>query len=164
MYNETRGLVNKAVRVKNMNADTLKRPLWLKAAIILVSMIAFMSVANLSGQVSIEGYVSYSIRSVVFVTLLIGLIFNSIIARWLTVIIFGLITLGGVAAILISLGSSSVNYFVYFVGGAILLVFIVVTVGFAFSRNVRSYYKAIRGIHEATNKANPNHALQRTSR
>jgi hypothetical protein len=146
-----------------MSADTLKRPLWLKAAIILVSIVALMSVANLSGRVSVEGYVSYSIRSVVFVSLLIGLIFNSVIARWLTVIILGLITFGGVAAILISLGSSSVNYFVYVVGGAILLVFLVVTVGFAFSRNVHSYYKAIRGIRVA-NKANPNQALQRTSR
>ena len=138
-----------------MDIETPNRPFWLKAAITLVGISAFFSVVNVSENVSIEDYVASSIRVAILVPLLIGLIFNSLVARWITILVFGAASLGGLAALIGMLGSSPENYFPLVLGVAMLLVLIAVTAGFTFSKDVRSYYKVIRSIREAVN-AGPN--------
>lgn len=137
-----------------MDIETPDRPFWLKAAIILVGISAFFSVASVSENMTIEDYVASSIGVAILVPLLIGLIFNSLVARWITIVVFGTAFPGGLVALIGISSASPGSYFSLALGGAMLLILAAVTVGFTFSKNVHSYYKTIRSIREAAN-ANP---------
>ncbi|GAB2915165.1 hypothetical protein GCM10027181_12720 [Rheinheimera gaetbuli] len=116
------------------------RPVWLKAMIVLVATTIMLSIFAATES----GFLVMSIRVLIFTIVLVGLLLNSQIARWASVILFLLVSLGGIGSLCMSFGNENLSIGILIFLAVTVLIVLSISSGLAFSQSSRAYYQMIK--------------------
>lgn len=122
----------------------IKRPFWLKVMIVLTAVLAFLSSLTVFVSENSQSELVAVIRSVFFVFAFMGLLINSFVARWATIAVMTLASIGGVVALVKTATSPTPPYLILVLGFAAVTIFALITFCFTFSKSVKFYYEEVR--------------------
>ena len=119
----------------------MRRPFWLKAMIVLASLVVLITIL-LARSDDVTALVS-GIRIFIFTILLIGLVLNSSFARWASVILFTMVSFGGIGSLFVTFQNGNLSIYLGIL--LILLISPIMTICYAcaFGKSVKKYYQVI---------------------